>query len=184
MNREIFDKKRDAFRKNVTKSKEMANELAVAAGAHFAEHGDTSYIADFYSDLRGAGKNFVRSSAFLAWLVAHFPVKMEQNKFVKDQELATKMDWADDDKRNALVAKSQEKPFYDFAPEAVVEDYKADTIIVSLTKALAKFENSKHYRAENPEAVAMLARAKGVIATLKAPVAANTDAPEISSAAA
>jgi hypothetical protein len=167
MERNDFDKKRAAWVKGVTSNKALGALLAQVAGEHFAAHGDTSYIQDFYGDMRSAGKNYVRSSAFLAWLVAHFPVKLEQNKFVKDQELATKMNWSDKSARNALIEKAKAKPFYDFAPEAVVENYKADTVIVALEKAIKRFENSKHYQPENEEAKAFLDRAKGAVAQLK-----------------
>jgi hypothetical protein len=190
MSREQFDKKRATARKSMSSLKTLLAELAVHAGRHFAKCGDTSFIQDLYNDMRTDGKNVVRSSAYLAWLVAHFPVKLEQNKFVKDQELATKLNWGADvadginDVRLAQLTKAEEKSFFDFAPEAVVENFKADTVIIALEKAVKKFENSKHYKAENPEAVAMLARAKSVITTLKAPAPANTDAQDISSAAA
>jgi hypothetical protein len=189
MNREQFDKKRAVARKSMTSLRTLLAELAVHAGRHYAKCQDTSFIQDLYNDIRADGKNVIRLSAYRAWLVAHFPVKLEDHKFSKDQELAIKMNWGADvadginETRLALVTKAEEKSFFDFAPEAVVENFKADTVIVALEKAVKKFENSKHYKAENPEAVAMLARAKGVITTLKAPVAANTDAEDISSAA-
>lgn len=172
MERNVFDKKRETWRKGVSNNKVLGAQLAQACGEHFAAHGDTSYIQDFYSDMRTAGKNYVRSSAFLAWLVAHFPVKLEQNKFVKDQELAAKMNWSNEEARNALIAKAAEKPFYDFAPEAVVQNYKADTVIEAFEKAIKRFENSKVYQPEDQAAKAMLDRAKGLVVSLKAPIQA------------
>jgi hypothetical protein len=184
MEREQFDKKRAAWRKGVVSNKELAADIAMATGTRFADHGDTSYIQDFYSDLRDAGKNYVRSSAYLAWLVAHFPVKLVEKKFVKDHELAAKMNWADDTARTALVAKAAEKSFYDFAPEPEVQNFKADTIIESFEKAIKRFENSKHFAPENAEATAMLARAKDLVKGLKVAPANTNSQPELSSAAA
>lgn len=192
MTREQFDKKRVTARKSMTSLKALLTELTVHSIRHYAKCGDLSFVQDIYNDMRSDGKNVVRAGAFLTWLVAHVPAKLEANKFVKDHDLATKLNWGADvadginETRLALLAKAEEKSFFDFAPEQVAENFKADTVIVALEKAVKKFESSKHFKAENPEASSMLARAKKLIGTLRQPeTPANTNGePQLSSSAA
>jgi hypothetical protein len=126
----------------------LAAVLAMVAVTHFAQHGDTSYIADFYGDLSTAGKNYVRRASFLKWLVKYAPVKMEEKKFVKDQELAAKMDWdnANGEAKAALLKAAGEVAFYDFDPEAEIVNFSASDVrerVLKLVKTL-KNENKAH----------------------------------------
>jgi hypothetical protein len=167
MERIEFDKTRLAFRKATESGKKLAHTLAMASVRHFAEHGDTSYIADFYSDLRGAGKNFIRSSAFLKWLVAHAPVKLEQNKFVKDQEQATALNWSDQAAREALIAKAEAVSFWDFDPEATITNFKASDVIAAVEKLVKRFENESKSKPEDDAAKAVVLQLKDYVTTLK-----------------
>jgi len=189
MERAIFDKKRESFRKSITRTKDMAIELAVAALAQFKAHGDLSYVQDFYGDLRGAGKNVIRSAPFLAWLTTFAPVELKENKFVKDHDLAAKLKWDEKDAegnypaREALFAKAQEKSFFDFAPEQVAQNFKAGDLVEAVEKLIKRYENSKHFVAADEEAKNTLVRLKDVAKTLRAPAANSNGSLPIEQAA-
>lgn len=173
MKREDFDKARATFRKGIETSKSLAEKLSVAALAHFAEHGDTSYIQDFYSDLRGVGKNYLRSAAFLKWLVAYAPVKMEAHKFVKDQERAITLNWANEEAKAALLAKAAETTFWDHDPELAVVNYKADDVIEAVEKLVKRFESGKNMKAADADASAVVVSLKEFASKLKTPTNSN-----------
>lgn len=170
MERNDFDKARTAFRRNVETGKKLAVTLANAAIEHFRSCGDTSYIADFHADLIGAGKNFVRAGAYLKWLVAHAPVKLEANKFVKDQDRSAELGWGDGstEAAKALVAKSSEKAFFDFAPEATISNFSAADVIDAVEKIVSRFQNSKKAKAKDATASAKVTALSDFVATLKA----------------
>jgi hypothetical protein len=167
MERTEFDKTRLAFRRATESGKRLAHTLAMASLRHFAKHGDTSYIADFYGDLTGTGKNFIRAGAFMKWLVAYTPVKMEQKKFLKDQERATALNWSDEAACEALIAKAEAVPFWDFDPEATITNFKASDVIAAVEKLVKRFENESKSKPEDDAAKAVVLQLKDYVTTLK-----------------
>jgi hypothetical protein len=168
MDRDTFDKKRATFRKSLETSKALAAVLAMVAVTHFAQHGDTSYIADFYGDLSTAGKNYVRRASFLKWLVKYAPVKMEEKKFVKDQELAAKMDWdnANGEAKAALLKAAGEVAFYDFDPEAEIVNFSASDVRERVLKLVKTLENANKSKPVDEQATNAVAKLKELATAL------------------
>jgi hypothetical protein len=167
MDRKTFDSKRVSARKHTGTLKVLFQELANASLDHFGEHGDTSYIADLWSDINDYGKNFIRGSSFLKWLVAHSPVQLKDKKFSKDKAREAEI-WGTPAAKAAMLAKAYAKSFWDFDPEAAITDFSADDVVESLEKLIKRFENSKRMHAADENAKARVVQIKDFFKTLKA----------------
>jgi len=77
-----FDQMIEAWHKATKSSKELAREISNYALSHFFEHGNITLLNKFLVALETTGKNYVRKAAYLLWLKAYAPVKMEQNILV------------------------------------------------------------------------------------------------------
>ena len=126
-----FDQMLEAWAKATTSSRDLAVEISNYAISHFYEHGQTALLQKFLTALETTGKNYVRKSAYLLWLKAFAPVKMESGKLVKDK---------DKEFDPELLEKALKQPFFDFAPEKEKVFFEAEGVVVPLTRAIANFD--------------------------------------------
>src|SRR3990167_8408874 len=124
MNREDFTKTLKVFKSLTGKTMALARQLSEAAIGHFAEHGDLVYAQEF---LDAMPKNYLRRVAFLKWLAAFSPIKMEGEKLLKDKRpeaVEFNLDGA------------KKLPFWDFAPDPEQITFSYDDVIVALHKTV------------------------------------------------
>ena len=178
MDRKTFDGKRSEARQMTGSLKTLYQELANAALVHFQQHGDTSYIADLYGDLRDSGKNFIRSVPFVKWLTNFAPVKIVEKRFVKDKDREAVI-WPTKEAAAKMVEEASKITFWDFDPESQIINFEFGDILKALSQMVKRFENPKHMKARDAEAVLALGRVKDFIALLKpsAEAPANDEAP-------
>ena len=152
-----FDKKLNAFSKTQAVLMKSLHALADAAFLQFAEHGDTSFINNLFNTI---SKNVIRRDAFMKWLVAHAPLKMEKGVWVKDKGPTA----------SALnVEGALKAPFWEFAPAKEVQDFSADDIVQAVVKLVSKYENTNKFHAANDAATKKLAEVKRLAKELAGP---------------
>ena len=156
-----FDQMLEAWAKATTSSRDLAVEISNYAISHFYEHGQTALLQKFLTALETTGKNYVRKSAYLLWLKAFAPVKMEGGKLVKDK---------DKEFDPKLLKKALEQKFFDFAPEKEKVFFDADGVVVPITRAIANFDRETMIP-KNDNAVKAVALARQSVAWLKRQIA-------------
>lgn len=152
MDKATFTKHLASFAKSLGTTMTQARKLAEASLHQFAAHGDLSYAQQFFDAM---SKNFMRRDAFIKWLVAHSPAKLEAGKWVKDKG----------PKANAFdVAKACEKPFWTYAPASEISTFSADDLMGAVVRLIHKYENENKMKPANEKATAALNRLKSKIA--------------------
>ncbi len=138
---------------NTSKAKaKLASEMA---REHFQAHGDTSFYAKLAETIKKHANNYVRLQAYLVWVTAFAPVKIESGKFLKDKERAEGFDW---DAKVELDGKHYaytEIAFWDFEPEKPIKQFDADDIMEAMLSTLKRFTGKK-YEAKDETATLML----------------------------
>ena len=156
-----FDQMIEVWTKATKQSKELARDIADYALSHAFKHGNITLLNKFLVALETTGKNYVRKSAYLLWLKAYAPVKMEQNVLVVDENKEYDPE---------LLKKALAKPFYDFAPEKQKVFFEADGVVVSITRAINGFDRDNMIpKDDNASKAVELART--TIARLKREIA-------------
>ena len=162
MSRQDWDKNLKGFKSSTQRSKNLALICSVAALEHFAEHGDVVYLQEMHDAMPA---NYLRRAALLQWAKDHSPLTMgEDGKLAKDKS---------DKARPFDIAKAKEKAFWDYMPEREVVFFDESDIIVSLERAIKRFE-SKNMKPKSEAAKAELDKAKDAIKALK-PVIADDE---------
>ena len=151
----------EAWNKATKTSKELAREIADYALSHFFEHGNITLLNKFLVALETTGKNYVRKSAYLLWLKAFAPVKMEQNILVLDR---------DQEFDQELLEKALEKPFYDFAPEKQKVFFEAEGVVTPISRVINSFDRD-HMIPKDDNASKAVELARGMVAQLKRQIA-------------
>ena len=151
----------EAWTKATKQSKELARDIADYALSHFFNHGNITLLNKFLVALETTGKNYVRKSAYLLWLKAFAPVKMEQNSLVLDR---------DKEFDPELLKKALERPFYDFAPEKQKVFFEAEGVVVPISRVINSFDRDNMIpKDDNASKAVELAR--GMVAQLKRQIA-------------
>lgn len=119
------------FTRSTKASMAAALACATLSLAHFEKHGDTSQLNQF---LEAMPKNYIRRAAFTKWAMAHAPLTLEGQKFVKDKD-------ADAVPFNLEAANAQ--PFWDYAPD------KEDLIFAKADVLAAFMAVVKKFRSEH-----------------------------------
>lgn len=153
-----FEDALTSFRNATASSMEYARLCANMAYEHFRDTGDVVYAERFVNEIDNSAKNYVRKTAFLKWLAAHAPVRVEKGRLFKD-----KSDDAIDYNDKAL-----EISFWDFAPEKEAVLFGPDELLKALSRTIGRFRDEKHV-AKDESALDMLNRAEKVINGLKQP---------------
>ena len=156
-----FDQMIEAWRKATKTSKELAREIADYALSHAFEHGNITLLNKFLVALETTGKNYVRKSAYLLWLKAYAPVKMEQNILVVDEKKEYDLE---------LLKKALAKPFYDFAPEKQKVFFEAEGVVTPISRVIAGFDRDNMIPKDD-NATQAVALARGMVAQLKRQIA-------------
>lgn len=151
----------EAWAKATTSSRDLAVEISNYAISHFYEHGNTALLQKFLTALETTGKNYVRKAAYLSWLKAFAPVKMEAGKLVKDK---------DKEFDPELLKKALEQKFFDFAPEKENVFFEAEGVVVPLTRAIANFDRDNMIP-KNDNAVKAVELARTMVGVLKRQIA-------------
>jgi hypothetical protein len=147
------------FLKATENSKKFARIASELALEHFADCGDVAYLQAMYDAMNSkSNRNYVRKVAFLRWLWAHAPVKMENNKLFKDKSQDRPVDL---DKACAM-------PFWDFSPDPEQIVYEDTDVVKALQGVIKRFDKSDRYTAKNEAALAKLNRAKEAVAAIAA----------------
>lgn len=153
-----FDDALTSFRNATASSMEYARLCANMAYEHFRDTGDVVYAERFVTEIDNSAKNYIRKTAFLKWLAAHAPVRVEKGRLFKDKsENATP--WND---------KALEISFWDFAPEKEAVIFGPEELLKALTRTISRFRDEKHV-AKDENALDMLNRADAAINGLKQP---------------
>ena len=169
------------FIESTNTSMEAAHELAMLGLRHYAgpnqdgtgdDAGDLSYCQRFLEEM---DKNYIRRQAYVDWLMAHAPVTMKKETFIKDKS----------DKASPWkVEVGCKVKFWEFAPAAPIGvPFGSNDVVVELNRAVNKFgktnkEGEAKYKAEG-HATEALAMAVKMIGELKANLEAlNVKEPE------
>lgn len=180
MDRKTFDAKRSEARAQTGTLKALYQELANAAISHFQVHGDTSYIADLYSDMKDSGKNFIRSVSFIKWLTNFAPIKIVEKRFVKDKAREAEI-WPTKEAAAKMVEMASKVAFWDFDPETAIVNFEFADLLKAMAQLVKRFENTKHMKPKDAEATEALGRVKNFVNLLTKPVAndeTQSEAPE------
>lgn len=164
-----FDQLIELWAKATTASRDLAVEISNYAISHFYEHGNTALLQKFLTALETTGKNYVRKSAYLLWLKAFAPVKMEAGKLVKDK---------DKEFDPKLLEKALEQKFFDFAPEKEKVFFEAEGVVVPLTRAIANFDRDNMIP-KNDNATKAVEMARNMVSALKRQIALLEPAPVV-----
>lgn len=149
-----FDVALTRYKSNVKLAMQYARLCSEMAIDHFAKTGDITYCQRFFDAMPA---NYERRNAFVKWLVAHSPAKLEKGKFSKDKsESASPFD----------VAKAKAKPFWEFSPETPLTNFSAADLIKGVVLLVKRFEGQ---HAADEQATQLLNRVKEFSATLGAP---------------
>jgi len=156
-----FDQMLEAWAKATTASRDLAVEIANYAISHLYEHGQIAFLQKFLVALETTGKNYVRKSAYLLWLKAYAPVKIESSALVVDKSKEFDPE---------LLKKALEKPFFDFAPEKEKIIFEAEGVVVPITRAIANFDRENMIPKDN-NAVKAVDLARNMATVLKRQIA-------------
>jgi hypothetical protein len=171
MDRETWNKNLKAFINATQASMKLAVDLANAAIAHFAKHGDVIYLNELMDAIP---ENYGRRAAFAKWAGAHAPLAIQNGKFVKDRKKAEESDWDNPDgevKAGQLKAAS-EKTFWDFAPAPKPTIVDEDYVIGGL---LAFVNRARKGDSLTPEAASRLSVIEGIGLSMKAEASAKKE---------
>jgi hypothetical protein len=122
----------DLLKKFVTAtatSKKHALELSIMALEHFSQHGDTVLLQRFFDAMP---QNYLRRGALVAWAVNFAPIKVEGQKFVKDQSRKTEA---------VDLEGAFKKPFWEFKPEEQIWNYSIDDIKTQVLRIVGRARN-------------------------------------------
>ena len=177
-----FTKALKLFVTLTTDSMKAAQVCANMAIEHFAAHGDLGYVQQFYDAMRTNGKNYVRSTAFVAWLHRFAPVVLIDDKWKKDKERA--QDYPEnihvlEDDLAAAISKS----FWEFKPDTEQYAFEYTDVIIGFEAVLKRFKNEKRNTPKNAEAKAKLAEATRMVTTLAKRAVMTVETPEATEAA-
>lgn len=146
-----FDQLIGKFRVATQASLELAETLSKMALTHFKEHGDTAYINRF---LDAMPKNYLRRGAFEKWCKDFSPLMKVDGVFVKDKsEKANKFN----------LEEAFKKPFWEHNPDREVVFWEETDIVVSLQRALKRFDNTKSFKPANAKATKALEHFKSMV---------------------
>ncbi len=149
-----FDVAIERFKSHTKNSMKYAELCAVMSLQHFAEHGDTSKCQQF---LEAMPKNYLRRTAYLQWLAAFSPIKMEDGKLLKDHS---------DNARAFNVEAAIKKPFWDFAPEKEIVNFTADEFMGAIMGVIKRFENAERMKPADDAASAEVVAIKKAVAKI------------------
>lgn len=138
-----------AFIKATNSSKKLAGECAQMAITHFHAHGDVSRCQQFFDAMP---QNYLRKAAFVAWLVYHSPILLEDKKFSKDMARAEELGDAAWKIEEALAT-----TFWDFQPEQPVVNYSLDDAQSQVIRLVKRLRSAK-MQAGDPTAKAFVDR--------------------------
>ena len=160
MSMETFEQVLAKFVKATTNSRDLArqcSEMAMDAFAKLGEDGEICYdLSKAQAFFDAIPKNYVRRQAYVAWLVNFGPIRLVENKLLKDKgEHANDLD----------VDGAKATPFWEFNPAQDPVNFGAADIIQALNGSIRKFER-ENYTAMNPAATAKLAEAKVAVAAI------------------
>lgn len=157
MNKTQFDKTLQTFVKSQASLLRTAKALAEAAISHFQEHGDLGYAQQLYDAM---DSNFTRRIAFVKWMVAHSPCKLEKAHWVKDRgPQANDFD----------LDKALSTPFWEFAPAKEVQDFSSEDLLSAVTNLLNRYQNAEKFHAKDQKAQETLRQLKKAVGTVTAP---------------
>lgn len=171
MDRETWNKNLQAFVKATQASMKLAVDLANAALAHFAKHGDVIYLNELMDAIP---ENYGRRAAFSKWAGAHAPLAMQNGKFVKDRKKAEETDWdnPDGEVKAAKLKTASEKTFWDFAPAPKPTIADEAYVIQGLIGFVNRTRNADTL---TPEAASRLSVIEGIGLSMKADYAAKLE---------
>lgn len=152
---------RQRWRDGVRDSKALARYLAEKALQDFANSGNLNLLNEYLDDLSNSGKNYVRREPYLKWCIAHQPLKLENNKLVKDRDTEIT-----ESQYEMLLVQAMQVPFWDFAPEKAIAYFGAGDLVTKLESVLKSFENKKHVP-KDQDAVNLLAVSRSKVAELR-----------------
>ena len=129
-----FDKHLRVFTRSIEQGKAAARACAIIALEHFRDHGNLVLCQRLLDVMSDKGKNYVRRTAYLKWLVAFAPVMMEGGRLLKDTRATA----------NKLNVEGAAKvDFWDFAPEAIVMNMSNEEVFKALRAKLGAFLKDK-----------------------------------------
>lgn len=156
-----FDQMLEAWAKATTASRDLAVEIANYAISHLYEHGQIAFLQKFLTALETTGKNYVRKAAYLLWLKAYAPIKMESGVLVVDKSKEFDPE---------LLKKALKVKFFDFAPEKEKIFFEADGVVVPIARAIANFDRDNMIP-KDENAVKAVELARQACAVLKRQIA-------------
>ncbi len=143
-------------------SARMATDLAIV---HYFNTGDLSYCQRF---LDAIPKNYVRRTAYLAWLNTYCPVTLNGDRLYKDKRNEAEVHFgstAEHPMTEEFLGLALNKSFWDHKPEPVVTDLEEADVIGNLLKGVNKLRG-KGFNL-SPEAVAKLGEAEQALVRLQ-----------------
>lgn len=143
-------------------SARMATDLAIV---HYFNTGDLSYCQKF---LDAIPKNYVRRTAYLAWLSTYCPVTLNGDRLYKDKRAESVTHFgstSDHPMTEEFLNLAISKSFWDHKPEPVVTDLEEADVIGIVLKSVNKLRGKSFN--PTPEAVAKLGEVEQALARLQ-----------------
>ena len=157
------------YKKSIKKTSELALACSIMALGHYAQHGDVTYIQQFFA---ATPKNYGRREAFKLWACDHAPLMFDQGAFKKDH------DRAENGENGAILnvelEAAQAKPFWDYHPEKEAQVYAPSDVITQLKRVTGRYHNENRYKPEDDKAVAFLSKVDAKINELAELAAAGS----------
>lgn len=136
------------FVKATQNSAKFARICAQMALEHFSANGDLSRCQQFFDNMT---PNYVRRAAYVAWLVAFAPIKMEKGKFTKDKAREGFGKGEGPVLSEEQLAAAFKKDFWDFAPESEIRVVTALDFDKALIAFIARWtKENKHQKHDMP----------------------------------
>jgi hypothetical protein len=157
-----FDQALAKFIGATKNSQEYALMCSTMALAHFAAHGDVTYVQRFHDAIP---KNYGRQAAFVIWACDFAPIKMEQKLFKKDHDRAENGE--NGAIKNVDMTGAAAKPYWDYVPEKPIMTYAKNDVIAQLKRVTGRFRNTDKYRPDSEADVAFLAAVDSKIGELE-----------------
>lgn len=172
----VFDDLLKTFTTANASSMEAAQALANMAIQQFEEHGDLSFAIKFLGAMHS---KYNRVQAFLKWLMAFSPVKVEgslQSGYILSKDKGEKA-------VEFNVAEALKVSFWDYdSPKEEIIQYDTEALLKALKGAINKFRGAK-YQAHNDMALAALNKADMAVLHLEQEVRADIAAKAVTNTA-